>query len=137
MVRKWRKIATFFNFYFRTFCIYWETNKNLPRRASFEILVAGSGFGFAPTAQINRWLNGILPSAFCWLWTTLPQWFKSSNRYKTKNAPQGYVFSFNWLRGVDLATLARSRCSPPYFRLALAGGWTTLFVVQIQHNTHI
>ena len=91
MVRKWRKIATFFNFYFRTFCIYWETNKNLPRRASFEILVAGSGFGFAPTAQINRWLTGVFhpPFAGC-----EPSYFVGSNPPQhtyNKNAPQGCI----------------------------------------------
>ena len=64
-----------------------------------KFVVAGNGFSDLGSFAL---LTAILPSGSRRRLNHLLRWFKSSNRYKTKNAPQGYVFYFNWLRGLDL-----------------------------------
>ena len=85
-----------------------------------------------------------LNQSICWL--DLSVFVRFANYAETlnflkKNTANAVFLENSWLRGMDLATLARSRCSPPYFRLALAGGWTTFFVgsnpaTGIKQKTH-
>ena len=53
-----------------------------------------------------------------------------------KTCPDGQVMK-PWLRGMDLATLARSLCSPAYSIRLSPAVEPPFSVVQIQHNTHI